>query len=221
MNGKLAIIHTTPITVASLKELAAELLPGCEIVNLMDDSILPQLAATDGDLSVVRERLLAYARIAENLGAACILNACSSVGGVVAEMRKQVGIPVVRIDEAMAERAVRGGKRVGVAATLATTLRPTITLLEEKASEAGAEVTIVPALAEEAYKKLLGGDKEGHDAELGRVLTALAEETDVVVLAQASMARVVERMPEPQRARFLSSPRMGMESAALRMGLHP
>ncbi len=221
MNGKLAIIHTTPITVASLKELAAEWLPGCEIVNLMDDSILPQLAATGGDLSAVRERLLAYARIAESLGAACILNACSSVGGVVKEMRKQVSIPVVRIDEAMAERAVRSGKRIGVAATLATTLRPTIALLEEKAAEAGAEVDIVPALAEEAYKKLLGGDKEGHDTELSRALTALSEETDVVVLAQASMARVVDSMPESRRERFLSSPRLGMESVALRMGLHP
>lgn len=218
MNRKLAIIHTTPITVASLKELAAELLPGCGIVNLMDDSILPQLAETEGDLTVVQERLLAYARIAENLGAGCILNACSSVGGLVAEMRNRVSIPVIRIDEAMAERAVRCGKRIGVAATLATTLQPTIALLKEKAGEAGAVVDIVPALAEEAYRKLLEGDKEGHDAELSRVLATLAEETDIVVLAQASMARVVENLPQPDKERFLSSPRLGMESVALQMG---
>ena len=34
------IIHTTPATIASLGALAQELLPGVQIVNLLDDSIL-------------------------------------------------------------------------------------------------------------------------------------------------------------------------------------
>ncbi len=78
---KLAIIHTTPATVDSLKGLAAEMIPGVHVVNLMDDSILPELGANGGRIEEVEQRWRQYAQIAEKLGADCILNACSSIGG--------------------------------------------------------------------------------------------------------------------------------------------
>jgi Asp/Glu/hydantoin racemase len=159
----------------------------------------------------VKERLVAYSVFAEKLQVDCILNACSSVGDIVASMREQVKVPVVRIDEAMAEKAVRMGKRIGVTATLNTTLQPTLRLLKSKADESGVEVEFVPVLAEEAYKRLIAGDKDGHDEVLAEVLAQLIEQVDVVVLAQASMARVVRRLPEAVQDRFLTSPSLGME----------
>jgi Asp/Glu/hydantoin racemase len=211
MGKKLAIIHTTPVTVEPLKQLAAEKMPDAGVVNFVDDSILPQLAANGGDLGEVRERLFTYAKFAEQAGADVILNACSSVGELVAGMREQVKIPVVRIDEAMAERAVQLGTRIGVAATLKTTLNPTMNLLQAKAQEAGKAVELIPLLAEEAYKKLIAGDKEGHDETLAAALERLLAEADFVVLAQASMARVIGRLPEPMRERVLTSPELGMK----------
>ena len=207
----LAIIHTTPATIDTLKALAAELLPGYDVVNIVDDSVLPQLIRNGGDVSEVQGRLVQYARNAAEVGADVILEACSSVGEVVAQMRAAVDVPVVRIDEAMAEEAVRRGTRIGVAATLPTTLNPTVRLLQAKSAEAGKRLDIQTALAESAYRKLMAGDRDGHDADLLEVLTALAEDVDVVVLAQASMARVLARMPEAQQRKFLSSPRLGME----------
>lgn len=207
----IAIIHTTPLTIEPLKALAAELLPGADVVNFVDDSILPQLKRNDGDVQAVVDRLSHYAQFAEQVGADVILNACSSVGGVVAQMRQQVSIPIVRIDEAMAEQAVQRGRRIGVAATLATTLNPTIQLVQSKADAAGVQVEIVPLLADTAYQKLLAGDKAGHDADLAAALADLAASVDVVVLAQASMARVVAALPSDQQDKYLSSPRLGME----------
>lgn len=208
--AKLAIIHTTPVTVDSLKQLAASLLPDCTVVNFVDDSILPQLAQNGGDLREVEPRLVQYARFAQEVGADCILNACSSVGELVAKAQAAVTIPVVRIDEAMAEEAVARGGRIGVAATLPTTLNPTMKLLESKARQAGKQATLAPLLAEEAYRRLAAGDKEGHDAVLAEALAGLVGQCDVVVLAQASMARVVDSLAEELRGRFLSSPRLGM-----------
>jgi Asp/Glu/hydantoin racemase len=207
MNHKLAIIHTTVVTVEPLRALADELLAECEVINFVDDSILPQLGRSGGDLSAVADRLVQYARFAEHAGADVILNACSSVGGAVAQMRQQVAIPVVRIDEAMAEEAVRRGERIGIIATLATTLNPTRQLVQSKAR---ADVTIVPVLADTAYQKLVAGDKAGHDTELAAALVDLAASVDVVVLAQASMARVVPSLPPAAQQKCLSSPRMGM-----------
>jgi Asp/Glu/hydantoin racemase len=207
MNHKLAIIHTTTVTVEPLRALAAELLPDCEVINFVDDSILPQLRDNRGDVGAVAERLAQYARFAEQVGADAILNACSSVGALVEHMRQQVGIPIVRIDEAMAEEAVRRGRRIGVVATLATTLNPTMQLVHSKAA---ADVEIVPVLADTAYQKLVAGDKPGHDAELAAVLAELAATVDVIVLAQASMARVVPSLPPDAQQKCLSSPRLGM-----------
>ena len=208
---KLAIIHTTPATVESMKALAAEILPGCDLVNFVDDSILPQLASNGGDLHEVEERLIHYTRFAEQVGADVILEACSSVGEVVTKMQAAVSIPIVRIDEAMAEEAVQRGNRLGVAATLKTTLAPTARLLQAKAAAAGRQVEITPLLIEDAYQKLMAGDREGHDTLLIEKLQELSRDMDVVVLAQASMARVLPGIPTAERGKFMSSPRLAMQ----------
>ncbi len=208
----LAIIHTTTATVESLKALAAEILPDVTVINFVDDSILPQLARNGGALNEVQERLVAYARFAEQAGANIILEACSSVGEAVPALRAAVSIPVVRIDEAMAEAAIQRGTRLGVAATLATTLQPTTRLLHARALAAGMQLDIHPTLIEGAFEKLAAGDRDGHDALVAESLLALASAADVVVLAQASMARVVPRLPDALQPKFLSSPRLGMAS---------
>lgn len=218
MNRKIAIIHTTPVTVDSLKALSAEFLPGWQAVNFVDDSILPQLRDNGGDVAAVTPRLCAYATFAEEVGADIILEACSSVGEAVAAMRERVTVPIVRIDDAMAEEAVRRGTRIGVAATVPMTLNPTARLLRQKAAEVGREVEVETLLAESAYAKLLAGDRQGHDETLAAELTKLAAGVDVVVLAQASMARVVETLPAAQQAHYLTSPRGAMRQAAALAG---
>lgn len=208
---KLAIIHTTPATVETMKALASELLPEAELVNFVDDSILPQLAQNGGDLTQVEDRLIHYARFAEGVGADVILEACSSVGELVPKMQAAISTPVVRIDEAMAEEAIQSGTRLGVAATLSTTLLPTTRLLRTKAEAIGKHVEIIPLLIEGAYQKLMAGDRDGHDNLLVEKLRELARITDIIILAQASMARVLPSIPGAERGKFMSSPRLAME----------
>lgn len=208
---RIAIIHTTPATVEPLKALAGELLPGYEVVNFVDDSILPQLAESGGDLSLVEPRVFAYAHFAEQVGASGVLEACSSIGELVVPAQDVIDIPLVRIDDAMAEEAIRRGKRIGVAATLQTTLGPTTRLLREKAKIAGKEIAVTPLLVDEAYRRLMAGDAEGHDQALAEALSELAGEVDIVVLAQASMARVLPALPPALQEKFLTSPRLAME----------
>ena len=211
MKTKIAIVHTTPLTVEPLKKLATAKIPDCKVVNFVDDSILPQLIENGGEVSEVEDRLIHYMKFAEQVGADVVLNACSSVGEVAEKAQAKVSIPIVRIDEPMAEAAIKSGRKIGVAATLATTLNPTLSLLKRKSKELNKQVEFQTEVAEEAYERLLAGDKEGHDAALKKVLSAMAEEVDIVVLAQASMARVTESLPEELQKKFLSSPEMGME----------
>lgn len=213
MRCSVAVIHTTPVTVEPLKALITKRLD-TEVINFVDDSILPQLQRTEGDLSSVAKRLIQYAKFAEELGVDAILSACSSVGPLVTELRKAVSIPVIRIDEAMAETAVKNASHIGVAATLATTLGPTAELLQAQADLVNKAIHLETCLINEAYQCLIAGDKAGHDAVLSRELKAFVQQVDNVVLAQASMARVVETLEPELRSKFLSSPQLGVEALA-------
>jgi hypothetical protein len=57
----------------------------------------------------------------------------------------------------------------------------------------------------------MAGDREGHDNLLIQNLQELARQVDVVVLAQASMARVLPGLPAAERAKIMSSPRLAVE----------
>ncbi|MEH7744978.1 Asp/Glu/hydantoin racemase, partial [Neobacillus drentensis] len=144
MKKKLAIIHTTPVTIEPLKELAVKKIGDCEIINLVDDSILPQLSKNGGNIQEIAHRWESYAKVAEQLGADCILNACSSIGELVAFTQPKVSTPIVRIDDSMAEFAINAAEKIGVAATLETTLKPTLALLKQKAGEKGKAVDFEP-----------------------------------------------------------------------------
>jgi len=53
-----------------------------------------------------------------------------------------------------------------------------------------------------------------HDRLVTQGLAALIEKVDVVVLAQASMARVIQQIPPEQlKVPVLSSPRLGLQQA--------
>jgi len=212
MKKKLAIIHTTPVTIEPLKELAVKTIGDCEIINLVDDSILPQLSKNGGNIQEIAQRWESYAKIAEQQGADCILNACSSIGELVSFTQPKVSTPIVRIDDAMAEFAIHSAEKIGVAATLETTLKPTLELLKQKASEKGKAVEIEPILVASAYQKLMAHDKEGHDLDLAIALRELAKKVDIVVLAQASMARVVSNFTEEEQSLFVTSPELGMDA---------
>jgi aspartate/glutamate racemase len=207
----LAIIHTTLATTISLPPLAAEILSGVTLRNFVDDTILPKLIENGGNLSEVEGRINQYAQFAEQSGADVILCACSSIGEIVPLAQQSLHIPFLRIDEPMAEEAVRIGKTIGVAATLETTLGPTSRLIQQKATESGKEIILLKNLVEGAYAKLTAGDSAGHDALLLENLDLLAAAADVVILAQASMARVLPQLPAAISARFLTSPRSGLE----------
>jgi aspartate/glutamate racemase len=210
----LAIIHTGPVTVQPLASLASSLLPGVRIVNLVDDSLLKDAMAAGHVTTAVTKRLSQYMIIAEEMGADAILNACSSVRDAADVGATLVSVPVIKIDTAMAEHAVKSAQRVGVAATVMTTLEPTMKLLKSTAERLKKEVSIVPRLCEHAFEALLAGEGARHDEIVAQSLIELSREVDLIVLAQVSMGRVAETLGDTVKVPVLTSPRLGMEQVA-------
>jgi hypothetical protein len=91
-------------------------------------------------------------------------------------------------------------------ATLPTTLRPTVDLMAATAAHEGRAVEVRKILVAGAYEALLAGDVAGHDDRIADALAQAAAMSDVVVLAQASMARAVPRLPVADQPKVLASP---------------
>ena len=210
----LALLHTAVVNVTTFQRLCTELLPEAQTFHMLDESLLKN-TIKDGAMSPLTARRVAgHVISAEQAGADAMLVTCSSIGRGAEIARSLVSIPVVRVDEAMADEAVRTGDRIGVIATLPTTLEPTAALVHARASLAGRDVEVVTHLCEGAFAALTGGDPATHDAKVAAGLRELMDRVDVIVLAQATMARVADQIPAGERrVPILSSPRSGLLSA--------
>ena len=148
-------------------------------------------------------------------GADYIMVTCSSLGPVVEAGAKWITTPVLRVDQPMADLAVATGKRIGVIATLSTTLEPTADLIARRAAIAGKQIQLTSKLCEGAFEALMSGDAATHDAKVAATLKELAQSVDVIVLAQASMARVVDTLaPADKRVPILASPGIAVDYLA-------
>jgi Asp/Glu/hydantoin racemase len=211
MNKTLAFIHTSPVLVATFNQLAGELLPGVQIFHMVDESLIKNTIAAGSLTRATARRVYSLIESAQNAAASMALVTCSSIGKAVDLARPLMDIPVLRVDEPMAVAAVSQGSRIGVAATLRTTLEPTLQLLQDTAQRTHKRIETVPCLCDGAFEALLTGRVEHHDQLVADALQKLSRDVDVVVLAQASMARVLSEIPA-QGTPFLSSPRLAVES---------
>jgi len=212
---KLGLIHTSATLVPVFAELCADRLRGVATFNIADDSLIKDVIAAGRLTPSVARRVASHVVAAADAGADQILVTCSSIGPAVERAAGLVATPVLRVDQPMADEAVRVGARIGVAATLSTTLEPTTDLLRRRAAAAGVDVTLTPRLCEGAFDALMAGDAAKHDDAVAAVLERLTAECDVVVLAQASMARVAERLGDAgSAARVLASPGLAISHLA-------
>lgn len=207
----LALIHTSPTLVNIFSTLCQQHLPEAHHFHMVDESLIQDTISAGRLRKQTVRRLVNQIASAEEAGADAVLVTCSSIGPGVTIAQSLFDFPVLRIDEAMAEAAVSQAHTIGVLATLRTTLDPTLALLRQKAAEAGRPVELVECLCEEAFPAVLAGDTETHDRILRRALLEDLNGVDVIVLAQASMARVVATLaPGTLRAPVLSSPELAV-----------
>ena len=219
MTRKLALIHTVGSLVPVFADLARELAPDATTTDVVDEALLGETIAAGRIPESTAARLEGHVRRAVEDGADLVMVTCSSVGPAVEAIAERTCWPLVRVDVALADRAIALGSRIGVIATLATTLEPTADLIRRRALAAGKddrEIQIVSHLCEGAFTALKAGDLDDHDSRVREGLRELIPQVEVVVLAQASMARVALTLDEAETGGrpILASPRLGMERAA-------
>jgi Asp/Glu/hydantoin racemase len=191
------------------------MLPDAKVFNLVDDSLIKDVIAQGELRPQVARRVAQHVAAAEDAGADFILATCSSIGPAVETAATLAAVPVLRVDQPMADRAVNTARGIGVIATLPTTLAPTADLIRRRAVSGGKQIELTTLLCDGAFEALMSGDAAAHDAVVTAALEAFAKEVEVIVLAQASMARVVESLPQDERRiPILTSPPIAIEYLA-------
>lgn len=130
---KIYMVHTSFVSYLDLLGLFAEIIPEAKVFNIVDDSLLHDVMANGGVTDRITERMCHYFEAAASNGADLIFSQCSSVGEAADVAAKRVSVPVVKIDQAMVEKAVELGKRIAVIATVKSTMKPSCGLVRAAA----------------------------------------------------------------------------------------
>ena len=207
----IALIHTVKTVANSfeqkLKDYVGE---PVKIHNLWDD-FLANNPNEIGEFTIEnRCRLYNDVKSAEMTGADMIVVTCSTLTPVVNMIRPFVKVPLIAIDDAMGRKAVTCGERILVLATAGSTEGPMREKLNAEAAKLGKSIQIDFQANAEAFQAMKAVQMERHDA----ILLDMAKNIsgyDCVVLAQASMAHLDQKIEEICKIPVLSSPGLCME----------
>jgi aspartate/glutamate racemase len=197
-----ACIHTVIPLIDLFGKLAAKKAPELRMLHLLDEAVFARIRQRDRLEPEDTERLASHIRTARDAGAKAVLITCSTLSPLVDELPADLREGVLKVDEPLMREAVRRPGKMLVAATNFATLDPSRRTLVQAGAPEDTETTLIP----DAYDAFLRGDFETHDRLLLGGLIALKDRADTIVLAQASMARVTDQLPEDVRPKVLSSP---------------
>lgn len=208
----LVYTSTTPELIELVeKEVGQVLGNNIRVLSYQDSSILAEVCECGYVTTAPAARLVAMYLKAIQDGADAILNICSSVGEVadsIQDMANYMGVPIVRIDKEMCREAARVSDRIGVLATLPTTLEPTMNTVKRMARSINRHPSIVPGLSDGAF----GLDQDEFRAVMLAKAEELKDQVDTLVFAQGSMAYCDEYIAEKTGLKVLSSPHFGAQA---------
>ncbi|HZF82350.1 MAG TPA: arylsulfatase, partial [Burkholderiaceae bacterium] len=122
---RIALIHALAHSVAPINEAFERDWPEAQRMNLLDDSLSADLAASGRGLdAAMHERFMRLGQYAVDTDADGILFTCSAFGPCIeAVARVHAPMPVLKPNEAMIDEAAQGEGPLGLIATFAATLQ--------------------------------------------------------------------------------------------------
>jgi len=213
---RVAFVHTVTGVLEMFKARVAEELPDLDAFHILNEGLLQDLLRGK-DPHVVFDALTAQLAVAETTGADLIVMTCSSTSPGVAVARRTLGVPIVKVDDPMAQLAVETGSVIGLLCTASSTLAASTDLLHEHARALGRDVVVEPMLITAAYDALHRGDKDQHDRLVEQAAMELAPRVEVIVLAQASLAHLQTKLADQLGIDVLASPGLLMDALRARL----
>lgn len=141
---KLGIIHAALITTRMVQKYIDEIIPEVEVVHWVDDTIQNTNFACEPGVIPKKNyyKFVQGALSQQEYGVNLILLACSTFNRAVEFARPMIHTPMLQIDRPMMDLAVQDGNRIGLLATVPTTVPASERLLRVAAEEAGKTIEI-------------------------------------------------------------------------------
>lgn len=188
MSRRIALIHAVTTAIPPILHAFREGWPEARLSNLLDDDLMPAYSREGGVTPHIAERICALALYAARTGADGILFTCSVFPEAEEIAGRLVPVPVLKPDEAMIAAALGAGARIGVVATNPPAGPAAEAQLRAAAAARGLSIQVVQALAEGAFAIGNTGDAATHDRMVVEAASRIANQVDVLCLAQVSMA---------------------------------
>jgi Asp/Glu/hydantoin racemase len=207
---RIAFVHTVAFLVDMFRQMMDRELPYVEVVHVLNETLLKDLLR-DGPSPKITARIVRQAILAADGDVDMLVFTCSSTSPAINIARPMLAIPIVKIDDPMAEQAVASGKRIGLVCTARSTVDPSSALLQDHADIIKKPIEIDVSLSTHAYDALFAGDRGKHDKIIIEEASKLAETCDAIVLAQASLAHLQEPIADKTGKPTLASPPLLIE----------
>ncbi|RLE23856.1 MAG: hypothetical protein DRJ50_05540 [Actinobacteria bacterium] len=207
----IGFLHTSPVHIGTFDTLVAEHPGGFNTVEVVDEPLLDLARSVGPSHPDVVAGISSSLDELERAGASIVVCTCSTIAGEAELVGERFDVPVVRVDRAMAERAIASGTRIAVVGALESTFSPTRALLESCASSEGVSIEITDVFSEGSWDNFEAGNIDGYMQSVAATCSSLGGTCDVIVLAQASMAVAATMVEGP--IPVLSSPALAVEAA--------
>jgi Asp/Glu/hydantoin racemase len=204
---QIVLIHGTSVVITVMEEVIRAIDSRINVLHILNEPLLKQLLAVGHITPEIKWRFTQLVVEGARINPDLIVVTGSSFSPCVDFAREAVAVPVLKVDERMAQEAAAFGQRIAVLATERTTIGPTTLLLQRQAAALGKTLELDVILCEGALALLRRGQPTLHDAKVIECLRQHgAFNVDAIVLAQVSLARVQSQVEALIGKRVFSSP---------------
>jgi aspartate/glutamate racemase len=204
------LVHAVIPAIEPLRAAFGQLAPDVTLINILDEGLVTEIDRRGSLTPGLVRRLTTLISLAEDAGAELVLLSCTAYSPVADDVQKQADIPVLKIDELMVREALGRATRIGVVGTVPAGVEMQRVLIGQIAAEMGVQVELDSAVKPEAFQALSAGRRDEHDAIVLAEVERLAQSNELVMLAQASMGHLANKVPASVDVPVLSSPSLAV-----------
>lgn len=156
-------------------------------------------------------KMIKYYMSAVEDGADVILSICSTVEDIAYNSQtiaKYTGIPIVLVNDEMCREAVRKGRIIAVVSTFETSISPTKNTLQRVAREMNRKVDLHEVIVDGGF----GLEEEKLKALMADRISRVADEVDVIIFTQGSMAYIESYIEDKFQKEVLTNPYYSIRS---------
>lgn len=205
MTSRIVLIHAVKMAIDPITASFQSHWPEAELVNLLDDSLSKDRAASKQLNKNMIDRFSCLGKYAVSIKADGILFTCSAFGPAIEAVAQEHTIPILKPNEAMFAMASKIGGKIGMLVTFKNSIQSMTQEFEHMVDNNEAKVVLRTQLVEDAMELLNQGNIESHNELLVKHAKTM-DDCNAIMLAQFSMAIAYDAINKQINVPILTAP---------------